>query len=117
MLDSIGWGEIVVLVLAAVFIFGPERLPHLAKDAAAGLSRVRRAMTEARAQVHDTLGPDFDHVRDLDLRQYHPRSMLRRALLDEETAPSGSADRAAAGLAADRARVSRVREGSPDDAT
>ena len=37
MFDSIGWGEIIVLGLAALFIFGPERLPHLAKDAAAGL--------------------------------------------------------------------------------
>ena len=27
MFDSIGWGEIVVLALAALFIFGPERLP------------------------------------------------------------------------------------------
>ena len=36
MFDSIGWGEIIVLGLAALFIFGPERLPTLAKDAAAG---------------------------------------------------------------------------------
>ena len=31
--DSIGWGEIIVLALAALFIFGPDRLPDLAKDA------------------------------------------------------------------------------------
>ena len=41
MFDSIGWGEIIVLALAALFIFGPERLPDLAKDAASGLKRVR----------------------------------------------------------------------------
>ena len=29
MFDSIGWGEIFVLALAALFIFGPERLPDL----------------------------------------------------------------------------------------
>ena len=29
MFDSIGWGEIIVLALAALFIFGPERLPGL----------------------------------------------------------------------------------------
>ncbi len=35
--DSIGWGEIIVLALAALFFFGPERLPDLAKVGAAGL--------------------------------------------------------------------------------
>ena len=50
MFDSIGWGEIIVLGLAALFIFGPERLPTLAKDAAHGLKRVREAITGVREQ-------------------------------------------------------------------
>jgi sec-independent protein translocase protein TatB len=87
--SSIGWGEIVVLGLAALFIFGPERLPGLAKDAAAGLSRVRTAMTGARSQLHDTLGPEFDGLRDLDLRQFHPKTLLREQLLGDDD----SADR------------------------
>ena len=45
MFDSIGWGEIAVLALAALFIFGPDRLPGLAKEAAQGLKRVREAIT------------------------------------------------------------------------
>ena len=56
--DSIGWGEIIVLGLAALFIFGPERLPTLAKDAAAGLKKVREAITGVREQVNDSLGDD-----------------------------------------------------------
>ena len=40
--DSIGWGEILVLALAALFIFGPERLPH------AGQGRRRRPEEGAR---------------------------------------------------------------------
>jgi sec-independent protein translocase protein TatB len=51
--DSIGWGEIVVLALAALFIFGPDRLPTLAKDAAQGLKKVREAITGIREQVSD----------------------------------------------------------------
>ena len=51
MFDSIGWGEIVVLALAALFIFGPDRLPDLAKDAAAGLKKVRTAITGVRARM------------------------------------------------------------------
>jgi sec-independent protein translocase protein TatB len=86
--DSIGWGEIIVLALAALFIFGPDRLPHLAKDAAAGLKKVRSALTGVRAQVDESLGEDLAKLRDLDLRQYHPKTFIRNQLLaDDEEAP------------------------------
>jgi sec-independent protein translocase protein TatB len=82
--DSIGWGEIAVLALAALFIFGPERLPSLAKDAAAGLKKVRAAITGVRAQVNESLGEDLPELRDLDLRQYHPRTFIRNQLLGDD---------------------------------
>jgi sec-independent protein translocase protein TatB len=86
--DSIGWGEIIVLALAALFIFGPDRLPDLAKDAAAGLKKVRSAITGVRAQVDESLGDDLAKLRDLDLRQYHPRTFIRSQLFaDDEDAP------------------------------
>ena len=84
MFDSIGWGEILVVALAALFIFGPERLPTLAKDAAAGLKRVRAAMRDVRGQVDETLGDDFAELRDLDLRRYHPRTFIRDQLFGDE---------------------------------
>jgi sec-independent protein translocase protein TatB len=85
--DSIGWGEIMVLALAALFIFGPERLPHLAKDAAAGLKKVRTAITGVRSQMNDSLGDDFADLRDLDLRKYHPKTFLRSQLLGDDDEP------------------------------
>lgn len=84
MFDSIGWGEIVVLALAALFIFGPERLPTLAKDAAAGLKRVREAITGVREQMNDSLGDDFADLRDLDLRKYHPKTFIRNQILGDD---------------------------------
>ncbi len=110
MFDSIGWGEIVVLALAALFIFGPERLPTLAKDAAAGLKRVREALTGVRAQVDESLGDELAGLRDLDLRKYHPKTFIRDQLLADEDAPPvrrGSAT-GTAGL---------VREGAATGAT
>jgi sec-independent protein translocase protein TatB len=82
--DSIGWGEILVVALAALFIFGPDRLPHLAKDAAAGLKRVRAAIKDVRGQVDETLGDDFAELRDLDLRRYHPKTFIRDQLFGDE---------------------------------
>ena len=110
MFDSIGWGEIVVLGLAALFIFGPDRLPGLAKDAATGLKKAKAAFTGVRGQLHDSLGDDFDHLRDLDLRQYHPKTFLRQQLLDDEAPPvrKGSG-RGTAGAAATAGAAGRVR--------
>ncbi len=104
MFDSIGWGEIIVLALAALFIFGPERLPGLAKDAAVGLKKIRSAVTGIREQVNDSLGDDLAQLRDLDLRKYHPKTFIREQLLgDDEVGPPtvhrGSAS-VSAGLAA-----------------
>ena len=87
MFDSIGWGEIVVLGLAALFIFGPDRLPGLAKDAATGLKKAKGAITGVRTQLHDSLGDDFDHLRDLDIRKYHPKTFIRQQLLEDEAPP------------------------------
>jgi sec-independent protein translocase protein TatB len=85
--DSIGWGEIIVLALAALFIFGPERLPGLAKDAATGLKKVRAAITGIREQVNDSLGDDLPELRDLDLRKYHPKTFIRSQLFDDDDEP------------------------------
>ena len=93
MFDSIGWGEIIVLALAALFIFGPERLPDLAKDAAAGLKRVRAAMTGVREQVNESLGDDLPELRDLDLRKYHPKTFIRSQLLGDDDDPDGAGER------------------------
>jgi sec-independent protein translocase protein TatB len=85
--DSIGWGEILVIALAALFIFGPERLPTLAKDAAAGLKRLRRTVSDIRGQMDESLGEDFAELRELrelDLRRYHPRTFLRDQLFGDE---------------------------------
>ena len=97
MFNSIGWPEIVVLALAALFIFGPERLPGLAKDAAHGLKRVRTAITGVREQMHDSLGDDLPELRDRDLRKYHPKTFIRTQLFgDEDEAPLAAPPPAAA---------------------
>ncbi|HYO36885.1 MAG TPA: twin-arginine translocase TatA/TatE family subunit [Geodermatophilus sp.] len=114
MFDSIGWGEIIVLALAALFIFGPERLPTLAKDAAAGLKKVRTALTGVRAQVDDSLGEDLAGLRDLDLRKYHPKTFIRAQLFDDDDAPpvrrgsAGAAGAAAGATAASLVKPARV---------
>ena len=106
MFDSIGWPEIIVAALAALFIFGPERLPDLATEAASGLKRVRTAITGVREKVSESLGEDLPELRDLDLRKYHPKTFIRSQLLDDDapTVHRGSARAAAPPVARSRDR-------------
>lgn len=118
MFDSIGWGEIIVLALAALFIFGPERLPHLAKDAAGALKKVKAAISGVRAQVNGSLGDDLPELRDLDLRKYHPRTFIRSQLFDDdEPAPARGSTAAGAARVVARPRDRAVPPPFDVDAT
>jgi sec-independent protein translocase protein TatB len=102
--SSLGWPEIIVIALVALFVFGPERLPNVAKEAAGGLKKAREVITGVRAQVDESLGDDLAHLRDLDLRQYHPRTFIRNNLLGDDEPPVRS------GATATRVEAARARD-------
>jgi sec-independent protein translocase protein TatB len=87
--ESVGWGEILVLIVAGLFILGPERLPSAAAWVGRTTRQVREYATGARDQLRRELGPEFDELRKpLDdlrgLRDFNPRTAVRRTLFDDE---------------------------------
>jgi sec-independent protein translocase protein TatB len=89
--DSVGWGEILVLVVAGLFILGPERLPGAAAWVGRSIREVREYASGAREQLRGELGPEFDELRKpleelRQLRDLNPRSMVQRALFDDTPA-------------------------------
>lgn len=78
---NIGPLEMVVLAAVALIVFGPDKLPQLAKDAARMLRTLRDLAQGARSQLSDELGPDF---ADFDLRSLNPRTAIKNALLGDE---------------------------------
>ena len=98
MLDVNGW-EFVLLIVLAVVILGPERLPEYAAKLA-HLVRQARAMAEgAKGQLREQMGPEFDDInwRQYDPRQYDPRRIVREALLDPSPMDPPSANGNGAG--------------------
>src|SRR3954447_160866 len=71
----------LVLVAVALIVFGPDKLPQLAKDAGRMLRTLRDLAQGARTQLNDELGPEF---ADFDLRSLNPRTAIRNALLGDE---------------------------------
>jgi sec-independent protein translocase protein TatB len=89
MFDSIGWGEILVLIVAGLFILGPERLPSAAAWAGRAIRQVREYATGAREQLRGELGPEFDELRKpleelRGLRNFNPRTAVQRTLFDDD---------------------------------
>jgi sec-independent protein translocase protein TatB len=99
--DSIGWGEILVLIVAGLFILGPERLPEAAAWLGKTIRQVKEYATGARDQLRDEMGPEFDELRKpleelRGLRNFNPRTAATRALFDDAPAkPNGFAPGAA----------------------
>ncbi len=104
MFGNIGWGEMMVLLVAALVILGPERLPGAVMWVTKTLRQVRNYASGATAQLKDELGPEFDDLRkplsDLNqLRGMTPRAVITKHLLDGDdslftstfdTKPNGS---------------------------
>lgn len=82
---GIGFGELTVIAFVAVLVFGPEKLPDLAKQAAQLVRQLRRMANTARDELREELGPEY---ATLELRDLDPRVIVRKhiaeALEDEE---------------------------------
>lgn len=70
-------GEIVLLLLLAIVIFGPEKLPELARKSARLLHHFRRIANDAQGRLRQELGPEF---ADLELRDLNPKAFVAKHL-------------------------------------
>jgi sec-independent protein translocase protein TatB len=71
---NIGAGELTVIVLVALLVLGPDRLPGIARSAAKGyreLTRLRRQMDVSVKEIRDDLKIDID-PDDLNLEAAAP---------------------------------------------
>ena len=100
----------LTLLVVALLIFGPDKLPAVAKDAAQMLRTVRNLAKDARSQIKTELGPEFS---DFDLDSLNPRSFVRRTssgtTTTDDQARTSSRSGRPAGSTASRRRTIRTR--------
>ena len=78
MFSSIGWPEIMVIVLIGLFIFGPDKVPQLISDAVKMIRQLRRMATSATSDLSRELGTDIS-IEDL-----NPKTFVRKHLLTDD---------------------------------
>jgi sec-independent protein translocase protein TatB len=79
MFNNLGWPEIAFLIVLALFVFGPDRLPKVAADAGRMLRQLRQMAQNASADIKSELGPEMG---DLDLTDLNPRRFVQKHLFD-----------------------------------
>ncbi len=80
MFGSLGWSEILALLAVALFIFGPDKLPQVARDAGRMLRNLRDMAQGARTQLKSELGPEFG---DFDFDSLNPKTFVRKHLFED----------------------------------
>ncbi|MDY7526381.1 MULTISPECIES: twin-arginine translocase TatA/TatE family subunit [unclassified Cryobacterium] len=76
--------KLVLIGVVAVFLLGPDRLPHYAAVLGRVVRQLRMLASGASDRLRDEMGPDFDDVdwKKYDPRKYDPRRIIRDVLLD-----------------------------------
>ena len=55
LLMNLGMGEIAVLVLLGLILFGPKRLPEIARQMGKFIAEFKRASSDFQAQIHQEI--------------------------------------------------------------
>ena len=69
---GLGFGEVLVILVVALLIFGPDKLPELARTLGKTMAELRRSMDEVRNEFH---APVKDFERSLRVDPTHPTAV------------------------------------------
>ena len=81
MFNDIGALELVTLVVLAVLVFGPDKLPKVIQDVTRTIRKIREFSDSAKQDIRDELGPEF---KDFEFEDLNPKTFIRKQLDNDE---------------------------------
>ncbi|MEU9645961.1 sec-independent translocase [Streptomyces sp. NPDC048188] len=81
MFNDIGALELVTLVVLAVLVFGPDKLPKVIQDVTRTIRKIREFSDSAKQDIRQELGPEF---KDFEFEDLNPRTFIRKQLDNDE---------------------------------
>ncbi len=91
---DVGLGEMVLIALIGLVVFGPDRLPTAITQASTWLRQLRETAAATRQELTDSLGSSVDDsaLTDAmrDLRELHPRNLVSGILDDPGIGSNGN---------------------------
>ncbi|MFJ9583264.1 sec-independent translocase [Streptomyces acidicola] len=81
MFNDIGPLELVTIVVLAVLVFGPEKLPKMIQDVTRTIRKIRDFSESAKQDIRQELGPEF---KDFEFEDLNPKTFIRKQLDNDE---------------------------------
>jgi|SRR4029078_1632802 len=74
---SLGWGEMALIFLIALLVFGPKKLPEIGRTLGKGLREFRKATDDLKANWEE-------HLREAETPVHEVKQSLQEARADVE---------------------------------
>ncbi|CAL9459742.1 Sec-independent protein translocase protein TatB [Streptomyces sp. enrichment culture] len=81
MFNDIGPLELVTIIVLAVLVFGPDKLPKVIQDVTRTIRKIREFSESAKQDIRQELGPEF---KDFEFEDLNPKTFIRKQLDNEE---------------------------------
>ncbi|MBA2944363.1 sec-independent translocase [Streptomyces himalayensis] len=81
MFNDIGPLELVTLVVLAVLVFGPDKLPKMIQDVSRTVRKIREFSESAKQDIREELGPEF---KDFEFEDLNPKTFIRKQLDNDD---------------------------------
>ncbi|MEV5845055.1 sec-independent translocase [Streptomyces sp. NPDC048179] len=81
MFNDIGPLELVTIIVLAVLVFGPDKLPKVIQDVMRTIRKIREFSESAKADIRQELGPEF---KDFEFEDLNPKTFIRKHIDGDE---------------------------------
>lgn len=81
MFNDIGPLELVTIIVLAVLVFGPDKLPKVIQDVMRTIRKIREFSESAKQDIRSELGPEF---KDFEFEDLNPKTFIRKQLDNDE---------------------------------
>ena len=79
---DIGFQELIIIFIVALLVFGPEKLPEIAKTLGKWVVEIRRGINIAKSQMEEEMKEEFKMPEDI--IQSLPKDEASEKLTDEK---------------------------------
>jgi sec-independent protein translocase protein TatB len=73
--------ELLTIVVIAVLVFGPDKLPKVIQDVTRTIRKIREFSESAKQDIRSELGPEF---KDFEFEDLNPKTFIRKQLDNDE---------------------------------
>ncbi|MFF9767279.1 sec-independent translocase [Streptomyces sp. NPDC014636] len=81
MFNDIGPLELVTIIVLAVLVFGPDKLPKVIQDVTRTIRKIREFSESAKQDIRTELGPEF---KDFEFEDLNPKTFIRKQLDNDD---------------------------------